>query len=224
MIKIYINKRVGVIMKKYKFNYNDKTGDYRLFATNFSPKVFAQKFFYKLDEKSPQLIFKAGDCETTVVKQDISRYPIVSDIQPSKETANFLKNLLFCTEGILSGHLTYMYQSWIWGPQDKAFGDYLKILAENNGQILDALGNISVAFGGDPNFMTTNGRNWNAQFLTTTKNRDQFIKSAIQMENKMIEQLEAGILNIENASLQKLLTSIKEDKQKVVKDLTSFLK
>ena len=186
-------------MNKYRFYFDEKTGEYHLTERPvdfyFSPRVFAQKCFYKLNEQTqePQLIFRAGvydevdgiaklNQRNQTNQANNQRYPIVTDITPSQSTANFLKNLLFSQDGFLTGHLTYMHQSWQWAPQDKVFGDYLKKLADNNGMILDALGNIAVAFGGNPNFMTTNGKNWTPQYMIMTNNKQQFIKSAIAME------------------------------------------
>ncbi len=150
------------------------------------------------------------------------RYPIVTDIVPSQTTAGILKNLLFGQDGILTAHLSYMYQSWLIAPQDKVVGDYLSKLADNDGEILNALGNIVVAFGGDPNFMTTNGRSWTVQHLLLNKDKDVFLRNAIRMEENSIRNLDYAISNVENASLKTLLTSIKEDKEKIVTDLTSL--
>lgn len=151
------------------------------------------------------------------------RYPVVTDIVPSQITAANLKNILFSQDGILTEHLTFAYQSWLISTQDKQLGDYIKKLAANNGDILDALGNITIAFGGDPNFVTSNGKNWSTQYLILTKNREAFLKNAIQMETNSAKNIENAIAKIENQSLKTLLTSIREDKLNVVKDLTLFL-
>ena len=54
-------------MNKYRFNYDEKTGEYHLAEKQrtycFSPRVFAQNFFYKMGEveqTNGQLIFKSG--------------------------------------------------------------------------------------------------------------------------------------------------------------------
>lgn len=151
------------------------------------------------------------------------RYPVVTDIVPSQITAANLKNILFSQDGILTEHLTFAYQSWLISTQDKQLGDYIKKLAANNGDILDALGNITIAFGGDPNFVTSNGKNWSTQYLILTKNREAFLKNAIQMETNSAKNIENAISKIENQSLKTLLSSVREDKLNVVKDLTLFL-
>lgn len=151
------------------------------------------------------------------------RYPVVTDIVASQTTASLLKNLMFSQDGFLTTHLTYMYQSWLISTQDKTLGSYLMKLALNNGDIFDAMGNITIAFGGDPNFMTTNGKNWSTQYLIMSKNREAFLKNAILMENKAVGNLENAIPKVDNVSLKQLLTAIKEDKQNVIKDLTNFL-
>ncbi len=218
-------------MNKYYFKI-DALGDYKLCENDnnpiFTPRTFAQKFFYKEGEVAScelgNLIFKSGADNDKTQVQNVQRYPVVTNITPSQNTANFLKNFLFSNEGVLTQHLSYLYQSWMWGPQDQVFGDYLHKLANNDGEILNALGNVTVAFGGDPNFMTANGKNWSTQYLLSTKNREQFIKRAISMEEQNINDLEVAIPKLENESLRRLMTSIKEDKQKIAQDLKNFLK
>lgn len=210
-------------MEKYKFKI-DASGDYRLFqdkiSYNFSPRAFAQNFFYKLGQDEPTLLkFKAGD--DVVEAENVAKYPVVTDIKPSQNTAGILKNLLFGQDGILTGHLTYLYQNWIWATQDKEFAKYLKELADNDGMILDAIGNIIVAFGGDPNFMTTNSKVWSASNIISTKSKQNFLQSAIAMEERSIKDLE--MTKVENESLTRLLNLIKQDKQKVVEDLKKIL-
>ena len=150
------------------------------------------------------------------------KYPIVTDVVPSQNTAMILRNLLFSPDGILTSHLSFMYQSWLNSVNDKAFGNYLKQVAENDGAILDALGNLTVAFGGDPNFRTT-GRNWSTQYLLLQRNRNQFLKSAMQHQLKSIAEFDNAIGKVENESLKKLLTTIRDDKRNIVRDLNSFL-
>lgn len=87
------------------------------------------------------------------------QYPIVTDIIPSQKTAYLLKNILYSQDGILTAHLSYMYQSWLNSLHDKTFGSYLQSLVDSNGKILEALGNMVFAFGGDPNFATQTGKN-----------------------------------------------------------------
>ncbi len=195
----------------------------------YSPRVFAENFIMeKVFENEPRfltrsgrMIFKQGD--DSVVMAQADRYPIVSNVVPSQATANALKNLLYGQDGVLTAHLSYLYQSWINSPQDKVFGDYLAKLAQNDGEILNALGNIVVAFGGDPSFMTSNSRNWTTQNLILTRNRDIFLRHAINMERNAIKNLENTINIVENESLKTLLSSIREDKEKIVVDLGSFL-
>lgn len=151
------------------------------------------------------------------------RYPIVTDIVPSQQTAEILKNLLYSQDGFLTLNLTYLYQSWLQSTQDKEFGRYLKTLADNNGAIVDALGNITIAFGGDPNFVTTNGRNWTTQNLLLQKNREMFLKNVLQVEKKSIQSLDSAITGVENVTLKHLLSTIKEDKENIVKDLAKFV-
>ena len=223
-------------MNKYQFSYDAKSGDYRLTEKKreylFSPRVFAQNYFYRMGETEEvvnQMIFRAGaedemgETKNLATQNNPQRYPIVTDIVSSQNTSNFLRNLLYGQDGILTGHLSYMYQGWLWSVKDKVFGDYLKKLGENNGMVLDALGNIVIAFGGDPNFVTANGKGWTSQYTLTTKNKEQFLKSAIAMEERAVRDIESGISRVENASLQRLLTSIKEDKQNVVRDMQNLL-
>jgi len=150
------------------------------------------------------------------------RYPIVTDIVPSQTTVEILKNILFSQNGILTAHLSYMAQSWQVAPQNKTVGDYFAILAKNDGDILDALGNILIAFGGRATFSTSNNKNWSVQNLLLNNDLNVFIKNAIHMENAMIEELKFATNKVENRSLKTLLTSIREDKEKIVADLTKL--
>lgn len=148
------------------------------------------------------------------------RYPIVTDIVPSQKTVEVLKNLLFSSNGILTAHLSYLYQSWNVSRQNKKLGDYFKLLSVNDGEILNALGNIIFAFGGDPNFMTSNRNNWSSGSLRLS--REGFVDGAILLEQNIIRQLKSAIEYVENESLKHLLSSIKEDKEKIVQDLTNL--
>ncbi len=150
------------------------------------------------------------------------RYPIVTDIVPSQATVGILKNLLFGQDGVLTAHLSYLYQSWLIGAQNQIVGDYFYKLAQNDGEILNALGNIAVAFGGDPAFTTTNEKYWAVQYLILTKNQQLLFKNLINLENRAISDLDYAISNIDNESLKTLLTSIKEDKEKIVVDLQNL--
>ncbi len=152
------------------------------------------------------------------------QYPIVTDIIPSQKTAGLLKNILYSQDGILTAHLSYMYQSWLNSLHDKTFGSYLQSLADSNGKILEALGNMVFAFGGDPNFATQTGKNWSVQYLLLSKDRNVFLKNAIQMEQRAIKDIDNAIGKIENESLKRLLETIKEDKENIVKDLINFAK
>ncbi|MBP3432003.1 MAG: hypothetical protein J6K39_04040 [Clostridia bacterium] len=150
------------------------------------------------------------------------RYPIVTDIASSQNTANILKNLLFSQCGVLTGHLTYMYQSWMWGPNDVVLSDYFGKLAENDGEVLNALGNIAVAFSGDPNFMTVSGRNWDSSSLIKQTDREKLLQESVKMEKGALQDFENAILSVENESLKRLLSSIVEDKEKIIADLTNL--
>ena len=97
-------------------------------------------------------------------------------------------------------------------------------MANSNGKILEALGNMVFAFGGDPNFATQTGKNWSVQYLLLSKDRNVFLKNAIQMEQRAIKDIDNAIGKIENESLKRLLETIKEDKENIVKDLINFAK
>ena len=150
------------------------------------------------------------------------QYPIVTDIVPSQNTAGALKKILYSQDGILTSHLSYMYQSWLNGLHDKVFGNYLQSLADNNGKVLSALGNLVFAFGGDPNFATQNGRNWSVQYLLLSKDRNVFLKNAVQMEQRAIKDIDGVIDKLDNESLKKLLEEIRKDKENIIKDLINF--
>ncbi len=150
------------------------------------------------------------------------QYPIVTDIVPSQNTAGALKRILYSQDGILTSHLSYMYQSWLNSLYDKTFGNYLQSLAENNGKIFNALGNLVFAFGGNPNFATQNGRNWSVQYLLLSKDRNVFLKNAVQMEQRAIKEIDGIIDKLDNESLKKLLEEIRKDKEDIIKDLINF--
>ncbi len=197
----------------------------------YSPRVFAENFIQKSAfvcepryvTRAGKMIFKQGDESLLNVQNSDDRYPIVTDIVHSQATVNALKNLLYSQDGILTAHLSYLYQSWLNAPKDKILGDYLSKLSQNDGEILNALGNIVVAFGGDPNFMTSNGRKWTVQYLILTTNKDIFLRHAINMEKKAVKDFEKTIEIVDNQSLKKLLTAIQEDKEKIVTDLQNLL-
>ena len=115
-----------------------------------------------------------------------------------------------------------MYQSWIIAPQDKATGDFLQKLSDNNGQILNSLGSIVVAFGGNPNFATQN-KNWSSQYLILSPNKHNFVRSAILMESRAIKDFDYAIENVDNASLKSLLSVLRNEKQVVVQDLQKII-
>ena len=150
------------------------------------------------------------------------QYPIVTDIVPSQNTAGALKRILYSQDGILTSHLSYMYQSWLNSLYDKTFGNYLQSLAENNGKIFNALGNLVFAFGGNPNFATQNGRNWSVKYLLLSKDRNVFLKNAVQMEQRAIKEIDGIIDKLDNESLKKLLEEIRKDKEDIIKDLINF--
>ena len=223
-------------MNKYNFVYDKNKNEHRLMLNpinmTFSPRAFAQNFFEKLEDKNktddatknaePMLKFVQGDDENVVYKEDNS-YPIVTDITPSARTANLLKNLMFSQDGIMTSGLSFAYQSWNTALQDANSGKYFKTLAQNDFAVFDALGNMTAAFGGDANFVTSNNRNWSTQFLILTNDKTRFLKNMIASQQRLLEQINFAIDNVENQSLKRFLNAIKSDRMKIIDDLTNLL-
>ncbi len=235
---------------KYKFVYRPENNDYRLSEVQpkftFSPRVFAENFFANSTDQSengglkpisnaPQnddvrddnmekmLRFCCGDDDIAKNQATDKNYPNLTNVTPSTATANALKNLMFSQDGYLSSALTYAYQGWNWSRKDQALGHYLVGLSKNDNAVFDALGSIVLAFGGDPNFSTSNGRNWTTQNLILTQNRDRFLQNVISNERRAILNLNNAISVTENESLKTFLTALKDDKEKIVVDLENFL-
>lgn len=191
----------------------------------FKPRAFAQNVFSKLDEEEAELqlhegrmVFRQGEEQTA---QATAVYPTVTDIVPSQNTANILKNLMFGQDGFLTAHLSELALSWFANEKDKSVGEFLAKLAQNDGEIFDALGKLVIAYGGNPNFTTSNGRNWTIQHLLL--NRTQFPHNLIALERQAIKNLAYAIDNVGNESLKKLLTQIRQDKESKIQDLQKLM-
>ncbi len=140
-------------------------------------------------------------------------YPQVIVDKKNMKMALLLRNQMMSSAGELTAITQYIYQRFIVSGQFEEMARSLEMIADDEMQHFLLLGEVVVAYGGDPVYANSYGNYWNGSYVNYNKNIKSMLNNNIRAEKEAIHNYEGVIAISDNQSLNNLIESIIEDEK-----------